>query len=114
MKRRDFLKNTGALLAASPFMNVGSGSTSENKMMILGFDGMDPGIILTMVKRGELPNIRKFVHMGSFRKMISTAPPESPCAWSSFATGKDPGCCRIHRAGQSLTRYLEPIFPVLT
>ncbi len=91
MKRRDFIKTTGLLMASSPFMNFGRGSTDINKMVILGFDGMDPVIVRDMVKKGKLPHIKKLMNRGTFSHMLSTAPPESPCAWSSFATGLDPG-----------------------
>lgn len=94
MKRREFIQSTGFLLTfPSLFLNSLSAPKTEiksEKMLILGFDGMDPGILNIMLKRGELPNIRRLIEMGSFTKMLSTAPPESPCAWASFTTGLDP------------------------
>ncbi len=94
MKRREFIQSTGFLLTF-PSLILNSLSAPKNeikseKMLILGFDGMDPGILNIMLKRGELPNIRRLIEMGSFTKMLSTAPPESPCAWASFTTGLDP------------------------
>ena len=53
MKRRDFLKHSGLLLASAPFMSFGLNNTNINKMMVLGFDGMDPHIVHDMVKRGH-------------------------------------------------------------
>jgi len=91
MKRRDFIKNTGLLMAAAPFMNFGQARTGTEKMLVLGFDGMDPHIVNTMLKRGELPAMRKLANSGRLNGMLSTWPPESPCAWSSFSTGTDPG-----------------------
>jgi predicted AlkP superfamily phosphohydrolase/phosphomutase len=61
------------------------------KAMVLGFDGMDPGIVYRMVMENKLPNFKRMMNQGAFNKMLSTAPPESPCAWASFATGLDPG-----------------------
>jgi predicted AlkP superfamily phosphohydrolase/phosphomutase len=91
MKRRDFIKSTGFLLTfPSLFTQSLRSEVKSEKLLILGFDGMDPGIVMSMVKRGELPNIQKFISRGSFAKMISTAPPISPCAWASFLTGLDP------------------------
>jgi len=60
------------------------------KMLIVGFDGMDPGIMMGLMKLGKLPNFSRFAAQGAFGRMISTAPPESPTAWASFATGLDP------------------------
>jgi len=91
MKRREFIKNTGlALTLPSLFLRAGGAAVKAKKMLILGFDGMDPGIVMDMIKRGELPHIRRFAEIGSMTQMISTAPPESPVAWASFATGLDP------------------------
>ncbi len=91
MKRRDFIKSTGTVLAATPFMNFGAGGTSGRRMMILGFDGMDPGIAHRMMQRGELPNLQRLARRGGFTMMRTTIPPQSPVAWGSFATGTDPG-----------------------
>jgi predicted AlkP superfamily phosphohydrolase/phosphomutase len=93
MKRRDFIKSTGFLLTfPSLFMRslkAGPGVKS-GKALVLGLDGMDPGLLLSMVKQGKLPNFQRLMESGTFSNMISTAPPESPCAWASFATGLDP------------------------
>lgn len=91
MKRREFIKNTGLLLTfPTLFTGSAKAEVKSEKVLILGFDGMDPRIVRNMIKKGELPNIRKFMHNGTFSNMLSTAPPESPCAWASFITGQDP------------------------
>lgn len=61
------------------------------KMLVLGFDGMDYNIVSDMMSKGELPNFKKVAEMGAFLPLISTNPPQSPVAWSSFITGKNPG-----------------------
>lgn len=91
MKRREFIKNTGAVVLASPFMNFGSGYSDSPRMIILGIDGMDPVITDHLMRKGELPNFRKLAQMGEFTMMRSTIPPQSPVAWGSFITGADPG-----------------------
>ncbi len=96
MKRREFIKNTGVLLAASPFMNFVSNFSSQKRMIVLGMDGMDPLIVYNLMKKGELPNLRKLAEMGSFTKLRTTIPPQSPVAWSSFITGADPGVYGIY------------------
>ena len=35
MKRRDFIKTTGTIAAASPFMNFGAGVNSNKRMIVL-------------------------------------------------------------------------------
>ncbi len=91
MKRREFIKHTGLLVTfPALFARQARADVKSEKVLVLGFDGMDPGIVRSMIKRGELPNIRRFMHGGTLTEMLSTAPPESPCAWASFSTGKDP------------------------
>ena len=52
MKRRDFIKAGGALAAAAPFMNFAAGSPLGKKMLVLGFDGMDPGTVKRLMGQG--------------------------------------------------------------
>jgi predicted AlkP superfamily phosphohydrolase/phosphomutase len=91
MKRRDFIKSSGALAAAAPLLNFGAGRPLGKKMLVLGFDGMDPGIVNRLMKRGELPNMQRLGERGTFTMMRSTIPPQSPVAWGSFISGADPG-----------------------
>jgi predicted AlkP superfamily phosphohydrolase/phosphomutase len=61
------------------------------KLVILGFDGMDPDLVERWMKEGHLPNIARLAQQGAFRPLETTASPESPTAWASFATGVNPG-----------------------
>ncbi len=110
MKRRDFIQSSGALLAAAPFMNFAAGGPSAKKMLVLGFDGMDPGIVNRLMGQGQLPNMQRLGEKGTFTMMRSTIPPQSPVAWGSFISGADPGVFGIfdflHRDPENYT----PIF----
>jgi predicted AlkP superfamily phosphohydrolase/phosphomutase len=44
-----------------------------------------------MMEKGKLSNLSKVMGQGGFYKLTSTIPPQSPTAWSSFATCKNPG-----------------------
>ncbi len=63
----------------------------EGRVIILGFDGVDPGIVESMMAAGELPQLSSLRDKGSYTKLGSSNPPQSPTAWSSFTTGKHPG-----------------------
>jgi predicted AlkP superfamily phosphohydrolase/phosphomutase len=89
MKRREFIKYTGAAVAAAPFMNFAG--TPETRMIVLGFDGMDPGTVNRLMQQGQLPNMQKLASQGVFTMMRTSIPPQSPVAWGSFITGADPG-----------------------
>ena len=108
MKRRDFIKSSGAtLLAAAPLMNFGAGRPLGKKMLVLGFDGMDPGVVNRLMGRGELPNMQRLGGRGAFTMMRSSIPPQSPVAWGSFISGADPGVFGIfdflHRDPETYT-----------
>ncbi len=71
-------------------------STRERKLILLGIDGLDFGIATRLLSRGELPNFRRLQEMGGFRPLTSTIPPQSPVAWATVITGRDPGSHGIY------------------
>jgi len=92
VNRRQFLK-TGGVLAASTLLaspQLISRSHSARKLLVLGFDGMDPRIVRLLVEQGRLPAFRRLMERGTLQSMFSTDPPASPVAWASFITGLDP------------------------
>ncbi len=60
------------------------------RVVIIGLDGMDPGIATRFLKEGRLPNLAKLAEKGVFRPLDTSNPSMSPVAWSTFATGVDP------------------------
>ncbi len=98
LKRREFLK---VGLFSSLFLaenarkelfakTLGKRETSK-KILILGFDGMDPNLLWIWVKEGKLPAFQKLMSEGDFKPLGTSIPPQSPVAWSNFITGMDPG-----------------------
>jgi predicted AlkP superfamily phosphohydrolase/phosphomutase len=61
------------------------------KAIVLGMDGAAPGLIERGVDRGELPGFARMMAEGAWGPLRSTVPAESPQAWTSFATGVNPG-----------------------
>ena len=59
------------------------------RMIVLGVDGMDPVFVETHL--ASLPNLNRLRQQGTFRRLATTVPPQSPVAWSSVITGMDPG-----------------------
>jgi len=111
MKRRDFIQGGGALLAAAPLMNFGAGRPLGKKMLVLGFDGMDPGIVNRLMKQGQLPNMQRLGEQGTFTMMRSTIPPQSPVAWGTFISGADPG---VHGIFDFIHRDPETYIPMFS
>ncbi len=60
-------------------------------MVILGFDGVDPNLLQKWAREGKLPHLQQLISSGTFEKLGTTNPPESPVAWATFATGLNPG-----------------------
>jgi hypothetical protein len=69
----------------------------QQKLVILGFDGMDPRLVQKWIGEGKLPNMKKLATRGSgVRDLGTTHSPESPTAWASFATGVNAGKHNIY------------------
>lgn len=58
------------------------------KVMVIGIDGLDIELINKFEK--ELPNFRKLKEQSPDVKLFSVFPPDSPTAWASIYTGKNP------------------------
>ena len=67
-----------------------------NQVVVLGFDGMSPILAAKWMQEGKLPNFEHLAQTGTFAKLGTTNPPESPVAWASFATGLNPGATGIY------------------
>ena len=65
--------------------------TVDSRLIILGFDGMDPNLARQWMDDGSLPNFVRLAEMGEFKPLATSNPPQSPVAWSDFATGNGPG-----------------------
>ncbi|HEY6183480.1 MAG TPA: alkaline phosphatase family protein, partial [Terriglobales bacterium] len=63
----------------------------RKKAIVIGLDGLDPGIVDAMLGRGELPNLAKIRKSGTYSRLATTYPAQTPVAWSSFVTGANPG-----------------------
>ena len=64
---------------------------AKKKTIVIGLDGMEPSIVEAMLQRGELPNLARLRAAGTYSRLKTTYPAQTPVAWSSFATGTNPG-----------------------
>jgi predicted AlkP superfamily phosphohydrolase/phosphomutase len=71
-------------------------SKVNKKLVILGFDGMDPHLLKKWMDEGKLPNISRLAQGGGMFPLQTTHSPESPTAWASFATGVNAGKHNIY------------------
>lgn len=61
------------------------------RVIVIGMDGLDPTVTETLMNEGKLPSFSNLAAQGSYSRLSTTVPPQSPVAWSSFATGMNPG-----------------------
>ncbi len=54
-------------------------------------DGLDPKIVSGLIEAGQLPNLARLKDQGGFARVATTRPAQTPVAWSTFATGTNPG-----------------------
>lgn len=71
-------------------------SKFTQRLVILGFDGMDPALVHKWMDEGKLPNMKRLADQGGLYPLGTTESPESPTAWASFATGVNPGKHNIY------------------
>ena len=58
---------------------------------MIGLDGLEPSIVGPMLEAGELPNLAGMRERGGYSRVATTTPAQTPVAWSTFATGTNPG-----------------------
>jgi predicted AlkP superfamily phosphohydrolase/phosphomutase len=68
----------------------------KQKLLVLGFDGLDPDLVRQWVAEGKLPNMKALIEQGGLYDLDTTHSPESPTAWASFATGVNAGKHNIY------------------
>src|SRR5580704_12654019 len=81
------------------------------KVILLGFDGLDPGLTERLMAEGKLPNFSRLKNEGGYRRLRTTFPALSPVAWSTFATGVNPA---RHNIFDFLNRDLRTYAPELS
>ncbi len=89
----------------------GSGKARVKRIVFLGLDGLDPAITERMLDEGKLPNLARLRAGGTYSRLRTTFPALSPVAWSTFATGVNPG---RHNIFDFLNRDLRTYAPELS
>jgi len=96
--RREFLKlglGAASVLAlgvdGAPVIRAAGRKATARKVVVLGFDGMDPHLVKVWMDEGKLPAFRKLASRGGFSSLRTSIPPQSPVAWSNFIAGTNPG-----------------------
>jgi tetratricopeptide (TPR) repeat protein len=60
------------------------------KVLLIGLDGADWGLIDPLLERGRLPHLDRLKREGAWGRVRSDAPMLSPLLWTTVATGRSP------------------------
>lgn len=78
------------------------------KTVIIGLDGATWKLLDPLLQQGRLPNLQKIVSGGARATLLSTKPPVTVPAWTTFATGVQPGkhgCYDFFLPGRTLADF---------
>src|SRR5713226_8443765 len=80
-----------AMLVVCALSVAAAAPAAQQKVIVLGFDGVDAKYTERWMNEGKLPNLARLRAMGTFRPLRPTLPAQTPVSWSTFSTGIDPG-----------------------
>lgn len=72
-------------------MSLAPSGRALERVIVIGLDGLEPTLVAPMLAAGSLPNLARLAAQGGFGTVATTAPAQTPVAWSTFATGLNPG-----------------------
>lgn len=84
------VRTTPFVVVAALLFPIAAGA-SPQKVIVLGFDGVDARYAEKWMNEGKLPNLARLRETGTFRPLRPTVPAQTPVSWSTFSTGIDPG-----------------------
>lgn len=64
---------------------------AARKVIVLGLDGASWSAFDVMRSKGVMPHMERLINKGITGTLFSTVPPYTPVAWTTFATGMNPG-----------------------
>jgi predicted AlkP superfamily phosphohydrolase/phosphomutase len=78
-------------LASAPPASAAAPESSPAGIFVLGIDGVDPVILDRLMAEGRMPNFARLAREGTYQRLGTSTPPQSPVAWANFITGRNPG-----------------------
>jgi predicted AlkP superfamily phosphohydrolase/phosphomutase len=87
--------------------------TRSRRAIFLGFEGLDPSMTERMMAEGKLPHLSRLREHGSYQRLRTTFPALSSVAWSTFATGVNPGKHGVFDSTPAAQRKIESFWKIL-
>jgi predicted AlkP superfamily phosphohydrolase/phosphomutase len=69
---------------------------NRKRVLVVGLDGATFDLIKPWAREGHLPTLARLLQQGAHGTLASTIPPMTAPAWTSFATGTNPGQHRLY------------------
>jgi len=85
-----FLLAAGVTHFIAPVQAEPASNAEADRVIVIGVDGGDGRTVEEMMDKGELPNMQRLRDMGTFARLGTSLPAESPTAWASLNTGRNP------------------------
>jgi predicted AlkP superfamily phosphohydrolase/phosphomutase len=92
-KSTDHLPQPTTVARPKPLPNP---TAHGGKVLVIGLDGATFDLINPWARDGYLPTFNRLMHEGAHGPLRSTIPPMTAPAWTSFATGTNPGKHRLY------------------
>lgn len=119
MQRREFFNVIAggaatALLSGCGRVSRNARPVAQRRVLLVAFDGLDPRIVEALIAAGRMPSFAKLAKLGSFKRIATSNPAQTPVAFSNIISGANPGLHQvfdfIHR-DPSPADTLMPIRP---
>ena len=72
------------------FAKVAHPGPSAAPLLLIGVDGLEWSVVLTMLRADSLPHLGRLMRQGVYGQLNTLRDPLSPVVWTSVATGKIP------------------------
>lgn len=83
-------RGVGVAVALAGLLSLAACGRDEPRVLVLGFDGLDPGAVDLLVSEGKMPNFGRLRLEGAYGRLLSSEPMLSPILWTTIATGRTP------------------------
>ncbi len=75
---------------------LSGGSAHVERVIVLGFDGADAGLVERFMDEGRLPNLARLRKEGTYCRLGTTNPAQSPVSWAALNAGANPGKTNLY------------------
>jgi predicted AlkP superfamily phosphohydrolase/phosphomutase len=90
---------------------MNSDSPKPKKLLIIGLDAAEPGLVEKWIDEGALPTLRKLREQSAFGRLESSADWLAGSPWPTFYTGTDPAEHGLYHAMQWRSEIMAPSRP---